>query len=186
MVLSWRPKTFQEFTKFISLMHTQSLMAANPQTKATGLGWECAGRLLPSTSRWPLLSLLSPKAYTGIHFTITVKVQSPCPRLCITMAVTIIIAAVWFQKAGPSVQNGWRWVKTLISSFSSVRTPVTWWSHAAPAVSLVHCAVLNTASCCEWALSAATVSRSCPWVGLTRGLGWVEIFSFWWVGLGPL
>jgi len=30
--------------------------------------------------------------------------------------------------------------------------------------------------------------QSCPWVGLTHGLGWVEIFQFLldWVGLGPL
>ena len=31
-------------------------------------------------------------------------------------------------------------------------------------------------------------AQSCPWVGLTHGLGWVgsRFFSFWWVGLGPL
>ena len=29
-------------------------------------------------------------------------------------------------------------------------------------------------------------SQSCPWVGLTHGLGWVgsRFFSFWWVWLG--
>jgi len=25
-------------------------------------------------------------------------------------------------------------------------------------------------------------AQSCPWVGLTHGLGWIEIFQFWWVG----
>ena len=37
-----------------------------------------------------------------------------------------------------------------------------------------------TAVDCITVLSVA--AQSCPWVGLTRGLGWVEIFQFWSVG----
>ena len=28
----------------------------------------------------------------------------------------------------------------------------------------------------------SVAAQSCPWVGLTHGLGWVEIFQFWSVG----
>jgi len=32
------------------------------------------------------------------------------------------------------------------------------------------------------------MKQSCPWIGLTHGLGLVgsRFFTFWWAGLGPL
>jgi len=37
-------------------------------------------------------------------------------------------------------------------------------------------------------IRSGTSLQSCPWVGLTHGLGWFgsRFFSFWWVGLGQL
>jgi len=54
-------------------------------------------------------------------------------------------------------------------------------------------AFAEAAACGESGLTARHVDQSCPWVGLTHGLGWVGLvrvgsrfFSFWWVGLCPL
>jgi len=49
-----------------------------------------------------------------------------------------------------------------------------------------------TCPLCSRALDATCIQKciqSCPWVGLTHVLGWVEIFFQFlvgWVGLGPL
>ena len=43
-------------------------------------------------------------------------------------------------------------------------------------------------SCLAGGVNRDRMSQSCPWVGLTHGLGWVKIFQFLvgCVGLGPL
>jgi len=68
MVLSSRPWSLREFSRFIWWMQTERRVASNPQTKPSDLGCESANKwLLPSTSSIAICYYYSPQSWYSFY-----------------------------------------------------------------------------------------------------------------------